>query len=214
MKGRIALYVRHPMCSVQCCNGMLSALYPHYSFKLFNEEQINKEFFDDIDMIAFPGGIGDADTYFGFFKRKTANHVADYIERGGRYLGICMGAYWAGPNYFDILDGIEIEQYIKQPTADIRRSFGTTADIDWQGTKQQMFFYDGCSILGDSTKFTTIGSYANGDPAAVIQGRIGLIGPHPESEKFWYNKPFLESKWHETRHHKLLLEFVDQLMEQ
>jgi hypothetical protein len=79
-----------------------------------------------------------------------------------------------------------------------------------------MYFYDGCALIGDNTKFKTIATYANGDPMAIIQNRIGIIGCHPESEQWWYEKPwqYINKHWHEKRHHKLLLEFTNELMEQ
>ena len=63
------------------------------------------------------------------------------------------------------------------------------------------------------TKFNTIAKYSNGDPMAIIQDRIGLIGCHPESEESWYDKPYLKDHWHRGKHHNLLLDFVDKLME-
>ena len=213
MTSQIALYVRHPSNSIQCCNGIMTALFPHYKFKLFTEEQVDAQFFDDVDMVAFPGGIGDSDLYYDFFKRKTANLIADYVANGGRYLGICMGAYWAGSDYFDIMDSVEPEQYIKRPFADVRRSFSTTAAVTWEGTKHDIFFYDGCALVGNPTRYTTVATYTNGDAAAIIQGRIGLIGPHPESQQSWFDKPYLESCWHQGRHHELLLDFVNTLMQ-
>jgi hypothetical protein len=47
---------------------------------------------------------------------------------------------------------------------------------------------------------------------AIIQGKIGLIGCHLESEKWWYDKKYLEPHWHNNQHHQLLLNFVDNLM--
>jgi hypothetical protein len=75
-----------------------------------------------------------------------------------------------------------------------------------------MFFYDGCSLVGDGKTYEVIAKYSNGDAAAIIQGRIGLIGPHPESDSYWYDKAYLQPYWHEYQHHKLLLSFVDRLM--
>ena len=69
------------------------------------------------------------------------------------------------------------------------------------------------AFIGDERYFETVARYTNGDPAAIIQGRIGLIGPHLESEEYWYDKPYLHRHWHNNRHHKLLKEFVDKLME-
>ena len=127
--------------------------------------------------------------------------------------GYAWGAYWAGSNWFDILDSVDTNQYIKQTTADIRRSYATVAEVTWNGNKENMFFYDGCSILGDETKFTTVARYANNDPMAIIQGRVGIIGCHPESEEFWYTMyPYITDYWHGGKHHKLLLDFVDRLV--
>jgi glutamine amidotransferase-like uncharacterized protein len=177
-------------------------------------DDIKNNRFQSYDCIAFPGGIGDYSTYDNFFRRKTENSIADYVANGGHYLGICMGAYWAGSNWFDILDGADTEQYIVRPAADIKRSYGTVATVDWRGQTEQMFFYDGCSILGDETKFKTIARYTNGDPMAIIQNRIGIIGCHPESMEFWYQTPYqyINKHWHRGHHHKLLLDFVDELM--
>ena len=51
---------------------------------------------------------------------------------------------------------------------------------------------------------------------AIIKDRVGIIGCHPESEHWWYEKPwqYINKNWHNYEHHKLLLEFVNELMEQ
>ena len=192
---------------------MIEALSPKYDITIFHKEQCNSQTFKEVDIVAFPGGIGDYSSYDTFFRRRAENAVADFVTNGGAYLGICMGAYWAGSNWFDILDSVETVQYIKQPTADIRRSYGTVAPVIWNGQEENVFFYDGCALIGDETKFNTVARYANGDPMAIIQGRIGIIGCHPESEQFWYDSyKYMKPHWHHGKHHKLLLEFVNQLM--
>jgi len=214
MKPTIAIFLHHPECSEDCVDGMTQALGEHYTIKTFDVAECCTETFSGIDIVAFPGGIGDASSYDRFFRRKAQNSVADYIANGGRYLGICMGAYWAGSYFFDLLDGVDAVQYIKQPTSDIKRSYGTVASVLWNGAPENIFFYDGCALVGDSSKFETIATYANGDAAAIIQGRVGIIGPHPESLEYWYQSPYqyLNKYWHDGEHHKLLLGFVDQLM--
>ena len=214
MKPAIAIFMNHPECSTDCCEGMNQALGNHYDISIFSKNECNLQTLNKFVIIAFPGGIGDASSYDKFFRRKAQNAVADYVTNGGRYLGICMGAYWAGSHYFDILDGVDAIQYIKRPTSDIKRSYGTVAPIIWNGKHEDMYFYDGCSLVGDETKFTTIATYINGDPMAIIQNRIGLIGCHPESLQYWYEKPwnYINSFWHDKRHHALLLEFVNELM--
>ena len=215
VKPTIALFLHHPECSQDCVDGMTQSLSKHYKIKTFDVDECNTNTFSKADIIAFPGGIGEASSYNSFFRRKAQNAVADYVEHGGRYLGICMGAYWAGSYYFDLLDSVEPVQYIKRPNSDIKRSYATVAPVTWNGQSENIFFYDGCALVGDSKKFDTIATYANGDAAAIIQGRVGIIGPHPESLQYWFEPPYqyINQYWHNGHHHNLLLGFVDKLMQ-
>jgi hypothetical protein len=123
-----------------------------------------------------------------------------------------MGAYWAGSHYFDILENVDTVQYIKQPTSDIKRSYSTVATVNWNNQIENMFFYDGCALVGDGN-YKTTATYANGDAMAIIQNNIGLIGCHPESEKFWFDSySWMGKHWHNEIHHKLLLDFVNELL--
>lgn len=207
----VAVFVNHPECSVQSAHGIIRALSPRYDVVCFSRDEISDAIFKRCHIIAFPGGIGDSSTWHKLLE-PTQDIIHNQLARGKRYLGICMGAYWAGPHYYNILDGVNPVQYIKRPDADVKRSFATTVPVYWIDHETEMFFYDGCSLLGKRQNFDTIGYYANGDPAAIIQNRIGLIGPHPESDIYWYQKPYLQPYWHEYYHHTLLLKFVDELM--
>lgn len=206
--------MNHPQCSRQCCSGIIKSLSSNYTFKIFTKESNIIEVLNNADAVFFPGGIGDADSYDKFFRRKAGNAVADFVQNGGKYIGVCMGAYWAGSRYFDILQDVDAVQYIKRPDADIRRSYGTVANVIWQNKWKKMFFYDGCALIGDQSKFTTYARYVNGDPMAIIQDNIGIIGCHPESQEFWYDKPYeyIKQHWHKGEHNKLLLRFVNDLM--
>jgi len=211
MKPTIALFVYDPKCSVQCGNGIINALEEHYKFKLFSKNKVEDKFFDSVDLIAVPGGIGNSDSFDTVLKHNS-KAVIKYIKNGGRYLGICMGAYWAGKHYFNILDNIDTVQYIKRPGTDTRRPHAKNIKINWNGSDTKMFFYDGCAVVGNGS-YQTVATYANGDPMAIIQKNIGLIGCHPESEKFWYDGySWLKGKYHNGEQHKLLLNFVNELM--
>jgi len=210
----IALFLHDPECSEDCVNAMTNALKDNYNIRLFNEHDITRDdFYSGVDIIAFPGGIGDSDSCYKFFTRRVGNRLAKFVEDGGKYLGICMGAYWADEWYFDLIDDVRAVQYIKRPNADVRRSYGTVASVTWNGNPEKMYFYDGCALIGDETKFRTIARYANGDPMAIIRGNVGLIGCHPEAPLYWYEKPwqYINPHWNQGRHHRLLLDFVDSL---
>ena len=209
MKPTIALFVADPFCSVQSSNGVINALSNDYKFKLFSKNKVEEGFFEEVDIVAVPGGIGDADSFGRLFKANQ-NSVKTFVTNGGKYLGICMGAYWAGSNYLNILDHVDAVQYITQSNTDTRRPHAKDISIKWQGHPNRMFFYDGCALVGDSSKFTTIATYANGDAMAIMQNNVGLIGCHPEADQFWYDGyTWLRGKYN-NKHH-LLLNFVNQL---
>ena len=208
----IALFVYDPKCSVQSNNGIIKALDGHYHFKLFSKNEVEDGFFNNVDAVVVPGGFGDADSYDSLFKY-NGRAVKKYIKSGGRYLGICMGAYWASSLYLNILDNVEVVQYLKRPGTDTRRPHAKNMSITWRGEPMNMFWYDGCALIGDGDK-EVIATYSNGDAMAIIQNRIGLIGCHPESEQFWYDSySWMNGKYHNGTHHKLLLDFVNELME-
>lgn len=214
MKPTIALYLYDPKCSIQCGNGMIQALGEYYNFKIFSKSEVESVFFDNVDIVAFPGGIGDSESWHSILK-PNKKRVQDFVARGGRYLGICMGAYWAGSNYFDILHGVDAVQYLARPGTDTRRPHAKNIAITWQDQPMNMFWYDGCALVGDESRFETVARYAgNGDPMAIIQDRVGVIGCHPESEPFWYTEYYswMRPHWHHGHHHKLLLDFTNDLM--
>lgn len=203
---QIALFIHQPICAVDSANGIIKALSPQHSFKLFSRDEVEATFFDDVDCVCFPGGTGDADR-FDTLMKWNADPVRDFVKRGGQYLGICMGAYWAGKYYFDLLDNVNIEQYIKRPRTDTHRPHPKAMPVTWNNEKHKMYFYDGCAFEG--TGFKTVATYPNMDSMAIVQNRIGLIGCHPESQHYWYNKKYLEPHWHQGIHYKLLLDFVN-----
>ena len=213
-KNKIALFVCDPKCSVQSTNGVINALSENYNFKLFSKNEVEEGFFDDVDMVIFPGGIGDSDSYDTILKNNK-DIVVDFVARGGKYLGICMGAYWAGKDYFNILDKVDAVQYIRRPNACTRRPHAKNMPVVWRNQPCNMFFYDGCALVGDeNSPYETIATYSNGDNMAIIQNRIGLIGCHPESEQFWYDGySWLKGKYHNGTQHELLLNFVNELMQ-
>jgi len=213
MKPTIALFVCDPKCSVQSSNGLVKSLEKHYNFKLLSKNYLEDNFFDDVDMIAVPGGFGDSNSYNKIFKPHE-DRIKAFIEDGGKYLGICMGAYWAGKHYLNMLDEVDAVQYLKRPDSETKRPHAKNMPITWNGEDINMFWYDGCALVGNKRKFKTIATYSNGDSMAIIQGNVGLIGCHPESQDFWYDSySWMKGKWHGGEHNKLLLDFANKLME-
>ena len=204
----IALFVHQPYCSVQSDNGIIEALSPYYRFKIFTKHELEDDFFDDVDCVCIPGGIGDADKFDMCFQY-NGDKVKKFLRHGGKYLGICMGGYWAGSSYFNILESCNTTQYIKRPNTDTRRPHAKDLDVIWNGNKEKMFFYDGFAVTGSG--YETYATYMNGDPMAIIQNNIGIIGCHPEAEEFWYDSySWMKGKYKPKQ--QLLLEFINKVM--
>jgi len=212
-KPKAAVLLNHPECSLQSAHGVvrvLSSLYGVNQVDCVKASDMVERKLQQYQLLVVPGGLGDSDSWHRLLEPSKAL-VQQYVTKGGHYLGVCMGAYWAGPLYFDLLSHIDPVQYIKRPRASTRRSYSTVVPVTWQGSEESMFFYDGCSLLG-AQSHTVVATYANGDCAALIEGRVGLIGPHPESDIYWYQDPYMRKYWHEYRHHQLLSDFVQLLV--
>jgi glutamine amidotransferase-like uncharacterized protein len=210
MKPTIAIFLHQPKASIQSGNGILKALGDYYNFKMFTKHELEDDFFDDVDCVAMPGGIGDSDSY-EYIQRVNGRRIRNFVARGGKYLGICMGAYWADADYFNILHNVRVVQYIKQKNACTRRPHAKYMPVRWKRYNTHMYFYDGCTYTG-SGHYDTWAKYSNGDPMAIMQNTVGLIGCHPEAEHHWYQEySWMRRHWDGGKH-ELLLDFVNELM--
>lgn len=206
----IALFLHQPKCSVQSGNGIIKALGRNYNFKIFTRHLLEDDFFDDVDLICVPGGIGDSDSY-DYLMKINGQHIRNFVASGGHYLGICMGAYWADTDYLGILNNVRATQYICSPGTDTRRPHAKEMSVIWGNTRTSMYFYDGCTFGGPGP-YSIEARYPNGAPMAIFQDRIGLIGCHPEADQHWYDSySWMRKKWHGGRH-SYLLDFVDRLL--
>jgi GMP synthase-like glutamine amidotransferase len=205
----IALFVHQPKCSVQSGNGIMRALGRNYNFKIFTRHELEDDFFDDVDIVAVPGGVGDSDSY-EYLMRINGQQIRNFVASGGYYLGICMGAYWADTDYLGLLNHVRVQQYIKHPTSCTRRPHAKQMPVTWNNAKMSMYFYDGCTYYGSN--FDTVATYSNGAPMAIIQDRIGLVGCHPEADQHWYDGYSWMRKHWSGGQHALLLNFVDELV--
>ena len=207
MKRTVAIFVHDPVCEVECALAMQAALEEHFVVKLFGIEDLTRDYLSTVDIIAFPGGIGDSDEFDVIFSEAHVKTVFDFIYAGGKYLGVCMGAYWAGSYYFDLLWEIEPVRYISQTDADIETEGPTLAQVTWCDQEESMYFYDGCAFVGWTEDCDVVATYANGDAMAIYQGNLGLIGCHPESEQWWYELDEMTG-WHEGYHNELFCDFA------
>ncbi|KAG8672313.1 hypothetical protein FPOAC1_005577 [Fusarium poae] len=140
--------------------------------------------------------------------KKYQKTIQNFVGSGGHYIGFCLGAYLAGPDDgYDLLPkGVETDQEIERRRAQVKDEDDTVIQVDWTfgsgktEKKRWMYFQDGVVIKGlnDKTPGHVIGRYSsNGDVAASVtpygKGWVGLIGPHPEADKTWYEDAEIEN---------------------
>ena len=211
MKPTIAIFIHDPQCETDCALGMIQGFIGDFDIRTFGLNNLTDRFLDGFDVVMFPGGMGDSDDFANIFTAEQIAVVQRYVVAGGKYFGICMGAYWAGPHYFNIVTDLEVEQYILQPGADIITDGPTVADVEFRGREEvAMYFYDGCAIIGDDLH--VIATYLNGDIMAGIQGNVGMFGCHPEALEWWYTEGGMDADWYSPRHAELMCDFVHKLL--
>ena len=136
------------------------------------------------------GGNDDVDQTYTLLQA-DAPAIQNFIQSGGRYLGLCMGGYLAGNPGFNLLanDGGagDTDEYIG---SDAKTPNETVLQIQWQGNLRSIYFQDGPYFNVSPQKVTTLATYSNGQIAMMVapygQGKVGLSGPHPEAQSSWY----------------------------
>ncbi|GAA1299338.1 BPL-N domain-containing protein [Pseudonocardia xinjiangensis] len=176
---------------------------------------LTREVLDSAVLYAQPGGGNSVKRAFRQMKR-FAPTIIDYTQSGGRYLGICMGAYlagtWAGFGFLP-----DTDQFITSAGADVRTSRDTVVAVDWRGVRRHMFFQDGTVLTppASGSGGAVLARYAsNGEIAALVapfgRGKVGLSGPHPEASQEWYRSNGLTNP--DGIHYDLGCDLVDSLM--
>ncbi len=209
----VAVYRQDPIADSECAHAVADILKTKHHTRILSHKQLTTRELKNIDCLVFPGGLGDADAFDDLLydKKKV---VQQFFKSGKTYMGICMGAYIAGEQYFNIVPGVSIDQYIKRKHSDIHTEDPTIVKCRWADQLHIMYFFDGPAFWGKISPREKIATYSNGDAAAIFKktstGTFIGIGPHPESRFEWYNK--VTSKfWHQKEQHKLILDVLDKV---
>ncbi|WP_264172428.1 BPL-N domain-containing protein [Burkholderia sp. AU31624] len=142
-----------------------------------------------------PGGGQDIPGAAASIGKRSINAVRHYVSNGGRYLGICMGAYLAGDPGFGLVAG-ELDSEVGRPGSTLHGIEDTVTPVVWRGRKRWIYFQDG-AMLPAARGAVVLATYPNRDIAAATyrygKGRVGLVGPHPEADESWYRENGLKN---------------------
>ncbi|ODA81370.1 hypothetical protein RJ55_04335 [Drechmeria coniospora] len=171
---------------------------------------VTAESLSAVELYAQPGGP-DLDDAWAETKA-YASDIRDFVSRGGRYLGFCLGAYLAGrgPGFGLLPRGADTDSEHEQKGAQVKDDKDTIIQVDWTfagatqaGRKVKnrwLYFQEGAVIQGleESDTSYVLGRYSkSGGVASSLSkygdGWVGLIGPHPEATEAWFSAYNIDS---------------------
>jgi glutamine amidotransferase-like uncharacterized protein len=153
--------------------------------------------------------IGGTDDNIEPMRLAFNNHIVyaiqEYLKQGGHYVGVCGGAFIAAKQYepdensrvngFNIIPAIAVD-YSETSRAHLEK-------VKWNGQDEVLFFQGGPTFLIDKTakQIEIIARYRDGSVAAFSylygQGKVIVVGPHPEADKSWLEADHIDSShWH------------------
>lgn len=146
----------------------------------------------EVVLHAQPGGGGDDSDAFRR-QRGDKGAIRDFVAAGGRYLGVCMGAYLAERAFFDLFPG-RVDSYCAQRGATVADDDPAIVTVLWRGAPRRLFYQDGGVMVPRRRargEVIALAHYPDRSIAAAVtpfgSGRVGLCGPHPEAPQAWFD---------------------------
>lgn len=167
-----------------------------------NAEEILKEDWESTTTLFIIPGGRDIE-YLRKLKKEGCDKISRYVENGGKYLGICAGAYFAaGAIEFEKGGELEVcgERFLKfYPNLAVGPALGLNkyrpdseagaeiVEISFAGQKTFSYYNGGCYFEGPNSKdVKVLGSYQTFQPKAAVvcrkvgNGQVLLTGVHLE----------------------------------
>lgn len=145
------------------------------------------------DLYVQPGGGQDIPAALDSLGDARVQAIRAFVAQGGRYLGLCMGAYLADDSNFGLIP-YDLDSEAGRPGFEVAGIADAAVQVMWDGKADSVFYQDGPYFpKPDATSpSSTIATYRNGDVAAARytyeNGVVVLSGPHPEADREWFEK--------------------------
>jgi glutamine amidotransferase-like uncharacterized protein len=182
----------------------LRFLEPTAKIKLVKASHfLNEEWEQECDILVFPGGRDLP--YVEALSGLACNRIHDYVLQGGKYFGICAGAYFASSfiefekgGSYEVCGHRELKFFPGKAVGPLfeRNVFrydsfdgACAAPIEWNKQTFSLFYHGGCTFekVEQYPDVEVIARYASlpQNPAAMILSKVGrgkalLSGVHPE----------------------------------
>ncbi|KAB0569757.1 hypothetical protein C9383_03355 [Pseudomonas palleroniana] len=180
-------------CSENVANA-LRRLNPEYQIDYVGAQEatdITPQTLARYDLYVQPGGGQDIPGALRSLGDARAEAIRGYVAGGGRYLGLCMGAYLADDGNLGLIPQ-DLDGEAGRPGFEAPGIADAAVQVMWEGKPDHVFFQDGPYIpaADPAAPYKTIATYRNGDVAAARytyeKGVVVLSGPHPEAGREWF----------------------------
>jgi len=176
----------------------------NYTVRSVSAEFINDNGLEGFHILCIPGG--DMYDYAQDISAKGKENIKAFVRNGGGYIGICGGAYFAAEKVFwrgsqlamtslGLFAGIatgpinEIMPYPNYTMCKVNIVNYVHPITQSEGNSEIMLYYWGPALMPNAdANVTILGSYDEGNQTTILtfeyfQGRVFLIGTHPEIEE-------------------------------
>lgn len=192
---RVAVYTGPASCEdcSETAKTAIENLGARYHVDLIGVKEITPENLSRYDVYVQPGGGQDIPAALASFGDERVEAIQEYVAGGGRYLGLCMGAYLASGSGIGLIPH-ELDSEVGRPGFPVDTIESTAVTTQWNGHRTSIFYQDGPYMLRSPNDpgFKSIATYENGDIAAARysfkKGVVVLSGPHPEAGKDWFEE--------------------------
>jgi glutamine amidotransferase-like uncharacterized protein len=199
---RVAIY-RGPAACEDCSETVeraLAAISGKYAVEFIgpNEDlDISAAALEGIELYVQPAGGQDIEGALDSLGEDGQAAIRAFVAGGGKYLGLCMGAYLADTDNLGLVP-FAMESEVGRVRFPVTTIEDAAIEVLWSGKQDWVFYQDGpyLTAVESHPAFFAIGSYLNGDLAAARfgygDGLVVLSGPHPEADRSWYEEAELD----------------------
>lgn len=188
------------------------------------DTKLPDDLLNSADIFAYPGGT-DVDDAWPYLQ-PLAQSMRNFVSSGGRYIGVCLGAYLAGADIddepgkgFDLLpghattdsetdqDGAQVMDPDEDTVIRVDYTWGSGPKAGQTVKDRDMYFQDGAVIdLPDRSLAKILGRYSsNGDVAISVspygKGFVGVSGVHLEADESWCESAHILIHWSSASTH-------------
>ncbi|MDE2141785.1 MAG: hypothetical protein KGJ84_05175 [Elusimicrobia bacterium] len=150
-----------------------------------------------------PGG-DDVTSLQDAWTKEDREAIRRYIANGGRYLGSCLGGYWAGKEgtWPGTIPGFRALDLLPADVLELSASDKSdkVVGVHWDGQERQCYFQDGPSfkVTDPSRVLKTYATYDDNGYVATFmssygKGKVTVTGVHVEAPRQWYDDYHLKA---------------------